>query len=180
MRPPLTGLRRFTYSLLPLALLVPLAGCGNADAGEGAEESPSATVTLTGPLAADGGFDMDCNIYSDRGLQLTFASGGQEKEETAGEHGRDLQIQVRINDYVGAGEYPVGIVINVVEHGAHGFKRWNGWATANIQRRMSIERGIRKQSEVSGSFEGTYQGQGGGHGTISGTFRNCAMRELIP
>lgn len=174
MRP--SSLTRFTYSALALFLLVPLAGCGgNADAGD---PEPSARLTLTGPLAADGGFNMDCNIYSDRGLQLTFASGGQEEEETAGEHGRDLQIQIRINDYIGPGEYPVGIVIN--EHGDHGFERWNGSAMANVQRRMSSPRGIRQQSEVSGSFEGTYQGQQGGHGTIRGTFQNCAMRELIP
>ncbi len=178
MRP--SSLTRFTYSLLALALLVPLAGCGgNADAGEEAPE-PSSRLTITGPLAADGGFDMDCNIYSDRGLQLTFASGGEEAAEPAKEHGRDLQIQLRVNDYVGAGEYPVGVVINVVEHGGHGFKRWNGWATANIQRRLASPGGLRQQSEVSGSFEGTYQGQQGGHGTIRGTFQNCAMRELIP
>lgn len=176
MRP--SSLTRFTYSALALALLVPLAGCGNADAGDGAPESPSASLNVTGPLAANGEFNMDCNIYSDRGLQLTFASGGQEEEETAGEHGRDLQIQVRINDYIGAGEYPVGIVIN--EHGEHDFQRWNGSATASVQRRISPRRGIRQQSLVSGSFEGTYQGQGGGQGTIRGTFRNCIMRELIP
>lgn len=173
---PLTILRRFTYTALPLVLLVPLAGCGgNADAGHA---EPTAHLTLTGPLQADGVFNMDCNTYSDRGLQVTFALGGQEEEETAGEHGRDLQIQVRINDYVGAGEYPVGIVIN--EHGEHDFRRWNGSATANIQRRTASSGGIQRHSAVSGSFEGTYQGQGGGHGTIRGTFQDCATRELIP
>ena len=178
MRP--SSLMRFTYSVLALALLVPLAGCGGeADAGEGTPE-PSSRLTLTGPLAADGGFDLDCNIYSDRGLQLTFASGGQEEEADAKEHGRDLQIQLRVNDYMGRGEYPVGIVINVVEHGAHGFTRWNGSARANIQSGMLSRRGIQQQAQVSGSFEGIYQGQQGGHGPIRGTFQNCIMRELIP
>jgi hypothetical protein len=175
MRPP--SLTRFTYSLLALALLVPLAGCGgNADAGD-AEPEPSARLTLTGPLQADSGFNVDCNIYSDRGLQVTFATGGQEEEETAGEHGRDLQIQMRINDYMGAGEYPVAIVVN--EHGDHGFIRWNGSAVASVQRRTAGS-GIQRHSAVSGSFEGTYQGRQGGHGTIRGTFQGCATRELIP
>lgn len=167
MRP----LRRFTCAALPFVLLVPLAGCGgNADAGDA---EPSARLTLTGPLQADGGFNLDCNTYSDRGLQVTFAS-----EETAGEHGGGLQIQIRVNDYVGAGEYPVGIVIN--EHEEHGVKRWNGSAMASIQRRTASRGGIQRHSEVSGSFEGTYQGQAGGHGTIRGTFQSCATRELIP
>ena len=164
---------------MTLALLVPLAGCGgNADAGAGDPE-PSSRLTLTGPLQADGGFNMDCNTYSDRGLQVTFASGVQEQEETAGEHGREIQIQIRINDYIGPGEYPVGIVIN--EHGEHGLeRRWNGSAMANIQSRVASQGGIRRQSVVSGSFEGTYQGQQGGQGTIRGTFQACPMRELIP
>jgi len=177
MRP--SSLTRFTYSALALALLVPLAGCGGADANAEADAAPSARLTLTGPLQADGGFTMDCNIYSDRGLQATFAQGDRHEEEvTAGHSAPDLQIQVRINDYMGPGEYPVGVVIN--EHGEHGLeKRWNGVATANIQSRMASRRGIRQQSEVSGSFEGTYQGPEG-EGTIRGTFQNCATRELIP
>jgi hypothetical protein len=172
---PLDVLRRFTYISLSLALFVPLAACGgDADAGTGDAVKASARLTLTGSLQADGEFAVDCGVYSDRGLQFTFAPPMH-----GGEHGGELQIQVRINDYIGAGEYPVGIVIN--EHEGHGhLKRWNGVATASIQSRVSRTRGIREQSEASGSFEGTYEGQGGGHGTIRGTFQGCALRDLIP
>ncbi|HEX6902401.1 MAG TPA: hypothetical protein VF789_21965 [Thermoanaerobaculia bacterium] len=168
-------LRRFTYISLALTLFAPLAGCGGeADAGADEHTKPSAHLTLTGSLQADGEFVVDCGIYSDRGLQLTFAPPMH-----GGEHGGELQIQVRINDYIGAGQYPVGIVIN--EHEGHGhLKRWNGVATANIQSRVARTRSIREQSEVSGSFEGTYEGQGGQQGTIRGTFQSCASRELIP
>lgn len=168
-------LRRFTYISLSLVLFAPLAGCGGeADAGTGDPTKPSAHLTLTGSRQADGEFVVDCGIYSDRGLQFTFAPPMH-----GGEHGGELQVQVRINDYIGSGEYPVGIVIN--EHEGHGhLKRWNGVATANIQRRVSRTRNIREQAEASGSFEGTYEGQGGEHGTIRGTFQGCSLRELIP
>lgn len=168
-------LRRFTYISLSLTLFVPLAGCGgDADAGTGDAVKPSAHLTLTGSLQADGEFAVDCGIYSDRGLQVTFAPPMH-----GGEHGGELQIQVRMNDYSGPGDYPAGIVIN--KHEGHGhLERWNGVATANIRSRMARTRGIREQSEVSGDFEGTYQDQRGGHGTIRGTFQGCASRELIP
>ncbi len=172
---PLDVLRRFTYISLSLTLFVPLAGCGGeADAGIGDAVKPSAHLTLTGSLQADGDFVADCGIYSDRGLQVTFAPPMH-----GGDHGGELQVQVRVNDYIGPGDYPVGIVIN--EHEGHGhLKRWNGAATANIQSRVSRTRSIQQQSEVSGTFEGTYEGQGGKHGTIRGTFQGCASRELIP
>lgn len=168
-------LRRFTYiSSLSLILFVPLAGCGGeADAGTGDAVKPSAHLILTGSLQADGEFAADCGIYSDRGLQITFAPPTH-----GGEHGGELQIQVRINDYVGSGEYPVGIVIN--EQEGHHVTRWNAVATANIKSEVSRTRGIQERSEVSGSFEGTYEGQGRGQGTIRGTFQNCSSRELIP
>ena len=179
MRSPLTGLRRLMYSLLALVLFLPLAGCGGDVDANAEEVEASSRLTLTGPLQTDGGFTLDCNIYSDRGLQVTFAQGDRhEEEETAGHNAPDLQIQVRVNDFMGSGEYPVGLVIN--KHGEHGLEsRWNGVATANIQSRVS-DSGIQRHSVVSGTFEGTYGGQQGGQGTIRGTFQSCATRELIP
>jgi hypothetical protein len=175
MRP--SSLTRFAYSALALALLVPLAGCGGADAD--ADANPSARLTLTGPLQADGGFMLDCNIYSDRGLQMTFAQGDRHEEgEAAGGKAHDLQIQVRVNDYMGSGEYPVGLVIN--EYGEHGLEHtWNGVATASIRSRLAGG-GIQQRSAVGGTFEGTYGGRQGGQGTIRGTFQSCATPELIP
>lgn len=172
-----SSLKRFTYSALALALLVPLAGCGG---DVEADAEPAANLTLTGPLHADGAFQLDCNIYSDRGLQVTFAQEETHAgEAAAGGHATTLQIQVRVNDYMGPGEYPVGLVINELgEHGVEG--RWNGVAIASITSKVASTGGIQRHSLVGGSFEGSYEGQQGKQGTIHGNFQSCATRELIP
>lgn len=175
MRPSLF-LRRLGVAALPLALLIPLAGCGEPADADAAGVAPTATVTLTGPAKAPKEVALDCGVYSDRGLQLTLA----DTYHGAREEGHDdpqVQIQLRANDYVSAGEYQVGVVI--YEHGGHGPQRkWTGSARANIQNQRRTE-GLREFSGLSGSFEGTYEGPGG-QGTIRGTFQGCTPPELVP
>lgn len=187
---PQRFLHRFPWAFVLLLLLFPLAGCGGGpdegsqakQGGSGGEEAerPEAPpdqnqgggrrgakghVKLAGALTFDGDAAMGCDVFSDKGLEVTLDQTGT----------RAPQVQVRIADYAGAGEYPATVVIR--EHPESGpVREWNGSAKVQIQSR---EVGRRKRTALSGTFNGNYQGEGG-QGTVSGNFRRCVLKDLAP
>jgi hypothetical protein len=122
-------------------------------------------VTLAGALTFDGDAAMGCDVFSGKGLEVTLDQTGT----------RAPQVQMRIADYAGAGEYPATIVIR--EHPESGpVREWNGSGKVQIQSR---DLGRRKRTALSGTFNGNYQGEGG-QGTVSGNFRRCMLKDLAP
>ena len=181
-------LQRFPWVLVLLSLLLPLAGCGGGpDEGNQAKqgggdstERPAAPpdqnqgggkrgakghVTLAGALTFDGDTAMACDAPSGKGLEISLDPAGADAP----------QVQVRIADYKEAGEYPATVVIH--EHPGSGSGReWNGSVKVQVQSRQG---GRKKRTALSGTFDGTYQGEGG-QGTVSGSFRRCVMKEMAP
>ncbi|HEV2854560.1 MAG TPA: hypothetical protein VHC97_17325 [Thermoanaerobaculia bacterium] len=187
-------LQRFPWAFALLLLLLPalggVIGCGGGpdegsqakQGGSGGEEAerPEAPadqnqgggrrgakghVTLTGALTFDGDTAMGCDVFSDKGLEVSMDQTGT----------RAPQVQVRIADYAGAGEYPATVVIR--EHPESGpVHEWNGSAKVQVQSRQA---GRKKRTALSGTFNGTYTGEGG-QGTVAGSFRRCMLKDLVP
>jgi len=182
-------LQRFPWVLVLLSLLLPLAGCGGGpdegnqakQGGGGETERPAAPpdqnqggggrrgakghVTLAGALTFDGDTAMSCDMSSDKGLEVSLDPAGAQAP----------QVQVRIANYTAAGEYPATVVIR--EHPEGGpVREWNGSAKVQVQSR---EGGRRKRTALSGTFNGTYQGEGG-QGTVTGNFRRCVLKDQAP
>lgn len=174
-------------SMLLLSLLLPLAGCGGgaeqaadhqgADSterpaappdqnqGDGGRRAAKAHVTLTGPLTFDADVALGCGVLAEKGLEFTFDQTGT----------RAPQVQVRVGDYAGEGEYPATVVIR--EHPESGpVREWNGVAQINIQSRAGGR--AKKRTVFNGNFNGTYAGEGG-KGTVAGSFRRCSLKELL-
>jgi hypothetical protein len=181
--------------LLPvlLLLLLPAFGCGGGEEttqqpsgapAQGAAGGPSEAppdqgqgggkhggkggakghVTLAGASSFDGDATMSCGAFSGKGLEITLAPA------------QAPQVQVRIADFAGAGEYPATIVVS--EHPENGAAHeWNGSGKVQVQSR---EGGRRKRTALSGTFNGNYQGEGGQQGTVSGSFRRCVLKETAP
>lgn len=187
-------LQRFPWVFVLLSLLLSAAGvigCGGGpdegsqakQGGSGGEEAerPAAPpdqnqggggrrgakghVTLAGALTFDGDAALGCDVFSDKGLEISMDQTGT----------RAPQVQVRIADYAGAGEYPATVVIR--EHPESGpVREWNGSAKVQVQSRQV---GRRKRTALNGTFNGTYTGEGG-QGTVTGNFRRCMLKDLAP
>ena len=186
---------RTASSLVPflfLSLLLPLAGCGggsestggtadNSQQGTEATQRPAAPpgqnqggkgrrgakghVALTGALTFDGDVAVGCDVFPDKGLQFTLDQADA----------RAPQVQVRVVDFAGDGEYPATVVIK--EHPESGpVREWNGAAKVNVQSRQVGK--AKKRTVFGGSFNGTYEGEGG-KGTVAGEFRRCSMKEML-
>ncbi|HKI00361.1 MAG TPA: hypothetical protein VKK31_00130 [Thermoanaerobaculia bacterium] len=176
-------------SILLLSLILPLAGCGggadqqagnqqgdaNAErpaapagqnqGGGGGRRGPKAHVTLTGPLTFDADVAVGCDVFTDKGLQFTLDQS----------EARAPQVEVRIGDFHGDGEYPGTVVVR--EHPESGpVREWNGVAKINVESRQVGK--AKKRTVFNGTFNGSYDGEGG-KGTVAGNFRRCSMKEML-
>jgi hypothetical protein len=190
MNRPRTASRLVPFLLL--SLLFPLAGCGggseptggtadSSQQGTDATQRPAAPagqnqggkgkrgakahVALTGALTFDADVAVGCDVFSDKGLQFTLDQA----------EARAPQVQVRVVDFAGDGEYPATIVIK--EHPESGpVREWNGAGKVTVQSRQVGK--AKKRTVFGGNFNGTYEGEGG-KGTVIGEFRRCSMKEML-
>lgn len=184
MNRPHTTFYRFSFIPVLLLLLLPLAACGGGpDQGEqgeqvqdtetpappapgqpqgGGRRGPKGRITLTGALKFDGDTPLDCG-KAGQGLELVYNRN----------NGEASQVSLQIPTYSAAGDYPATVLIR---EGGSG-REWNGTAQIDIQtREMGGKKGGGKRTALSGTFNGTYKGQGG-EGTLAGNFRRCVLRD---
>jgi predicted small lipoprotein YifL len=183
---PRTVFRHLSLGVPSLALLLSLAACGQrADKAEPAAssaESPDQTpqqgqgrrheatahLTLAGALTLDADVPVGCAVLpgtgADQGLEFTL-----------GQTGAGPQVQLRISSFGANGETPAGVAIHD-QAGSGPAHDWNGTAKVQLHSRAAPG-GARKRTVFNGTFDGTYQGQGG-TGTLKGSFRHCIVRDL--
>jgi hypothetical protein len=179
---PRTFFRHFSLPALSLLLLFPLAGCGsgpdketkasqdeNAQApAEGGDQKqgggrrhggPKAHLTLAGAVAFDGDVATGCDLAADKNLEVNFSQEGAP------------QVQMRLPAFSADGEYTAAVVVKETSGTA---REWNG--TAKVQVKSREMGGGKKRTAYNGTFDGTYQGQGG-TGTLNGNFRRCILKD---
>lgn len=164
-----------------LLLLLPLVACGGGpDKGDQAQQDtetpappapgqpegggrrgPKGHITLTGTLKFDGDTPLDCGATG-QGLELVYNRNG----------GEASQVELRIPTYSAPGKYPATVLIR---EGGSG-RQWNGAAQIDIQSRDMGKKAGGKRTALSGTFDGSYKGDGG-EGTLAGNFRRCVLRE---
>lgn len=159
-------------SVLLLVGLVTLTGCESEveDATTPAEAAEETTGTghlrLTGGQTVDGQYTVGCELTPDKGLVFTMTQLGTNPGP---------QVEVRIGDYQVEGSYQGLMVVRaattqdqpLVSNGA-----------ARIEVRANQETGLGGTTELSGSFEGTYQGAAG-QGTATGHIERCILSTLV-
>ena len=181
---PRTVFRHCSLPALSLLLLLPLAGCGSgADKEtkaaqdetaqaptEGADQKqgggggrrhggPKAHLTLAGAMTFDGNVATGCDLAADKNLEVTFSQEGAP------------QVQMRLPAFTADGQYTAAVVVKETSGAA---REWNGTAKVDVKSREMG--GGKKRTAYNGTFEGTYQGQGG-TGTLNGNFRRCILKE---
>ena len=181
---PRTVVRHCSLPALSLLLLLPLAGCGSgADKetkasqddtaaqapAEGAGQrqgggggrrhgGPKAHLTLAGATTFDGDVAAGCDLAADKNLEVTFSQEGAP------------QVRMRLPAFAADGQYTAAVVVKETSGAA---REWNGTAKVDVKSR---EMGGGKRTAYNGTFDGTYQGQGG-TGTLNGNFRRCFIKE---
>jgi hypothetical protein len=182
---PRTVFRHCSLPALSLLLLLPLAGCGSgADKetkaaqdetaqapAEGAGQKqggggggrrhggPKAHLTLAGATTFDGDVTAGCDLSADKNLEVNFSQEGAP------------QVQMRLPSFAADGEYTAAVVVKETSGAA---REWNGTAKVDVKSREIG--GGKKRTAYNGTFDGTYQGQGG-TGTLNGNFRRCFVKE---
>jgi hypothetical protein len=179
---PRTIFRHCSLPALSLLLLLPLAGCGSgADKetkapqdetaqapAEGADQKqgggrrhggPKAHLTLAGAMTFDGNVATSCDLSADKNLEVTFSQEGAP------------QVQMRLPSFAADGQYTATVVVKETSGAA---REWNGTAKVDVKSREMG--GGKKRTAYNGTFDGTYQGQGG-TGTLNGNFRRCILKE---
>ncbi len=178
-----TAFRHGSLTALSLLLLLPLAGCGSgadketkapqdetAQAPAGGEDQkpggggrrhggPKAHLTLAGAMTFDGDVATGCDLSADKNLEVTFSQEGAP------------QVQMRLPSFAADGEYTAAVVVKETSGAA---REWNGTAKVDVKSREMG--GGKKRTAYNGTFDGTYQGQGG-TGTLNGNFRRCILKE---
>lgn len=183
---PRTVFRHCSLTALSLLLLLPLAGCGSgadketkasqeetaqAQAQEAAPDQrqgggggrrhggPKAHLTLAGATTFDGDVAAGCDLAADKNLEVTFTQEGAP------------QVQMRLPSFAADGQYTAAVVVKETSGAA---REWNGTAKVDVKSREMG--GGKKRTFYNGTFDGTYQGQGG-TGTLNGNFRRCFIKE---
>jgi len=179
---PRTVFRHCSLPALSLLLLLPMAGCGSgadketkasqeetAQAPEAAPDQkqgggggrrhggPKAHLTLAGATTFDGDVAAGCDLAADKNLEVTFSQEGAP------------QVQMRLPAFTADGQYTAAVVVKETSGAA---REWNGTAKVDVKSR---ELGGKKRTAFNGTFDGTYQGQGG-TGTLNGNFRRCFIK----
>ena len=179
---PRTVFRHCSLPALSLLLLLPLAGCDsgadketNASQDETAQApaaapeqrqgggggrrhgGPKAHLTLAGATTFDGDVATGCDLSADKNLEVTFSQEGAP------------QVQMRLPSFAADGQYTAAVVVKETSGAA---REWNGTAKVDVKSR---EMGGGKRTAYNGTFDGTYQGQGG-TGTLNGNFRRCFIK----
>lgn len=176
-------LYRFSFVPALLLLLLPLVACGGGpDKGDqavqqegetpappapgqpegGGKRGPKGHIALTGALQFEGDTPLDCGTETGKGLELVYNRNG----------GEASQVQFQVPTFTAAGKYSAKVVIR---EGGSG-REWNGTAQMDIQSREMNRKAGGKRTALSGTFNGSYKGDGG-EGTLSGNFRRCVLRE---
>ena len=181
MNRPRAVFYRFSFVPVLLLLLLPVVACGGGpDKGEQAQDAetptppapgqpegggrrgPKGHITLAGTLQFDGDTPLDCATAAGKGLELVY-------NRNAGEAS---QVELHVPTFSAAGDYPAKVLIR---EGGSG-REWDGTAQIEIQSRDMGKKSGGKRTALSGTFNGTYKGDGG-EGTLSGNFRRCVLRE---
>lgn len=171
-------------ALLALLLLVVSAGCGGGKEGElaiepgserqerresgvgsgvSAPEGTSGQLQITGAHTASGAFDVGCDLFPDKGLQITFDRPGTETP----------QVVLRIDDYMAAGSYSSTVIVR--DHYSSGQDAPQSIGSGQVRITNDRASGPPEGSVLSGSFEGAYGGALGA-GKVSGTFQGCSTK----
>jgi hypothetical protein len=134
---------------------------------EAAEEAQGAGhLRLTGSQNVDAQYTVGCELTPDKGLVFTLTQLGTNPGP---------QVEVRIGDYHAAGSYQGPMVVRA-RTGQDQVVESNGTARIEVQARQDT--GVRGTTELSGSFEGAYQGAAG-QGNATGHIERCTYRNLV-
>jgi hypothetical protein len=180
MNRPRAAFHRFSFVPVLLLPLLPLVACGGGpDQGEQVQESetpappapgqpeedgrrgPKGHIKLTGTLQFDGETPLECETGA-QGLNLFYNRNS----------GEASQVQLQVPTFTAAGKYQATAILR---EGGSG-RTWNGTAEIEIQSRDMNRKANNKRTALSGTFNGSYKGDGG-EGTLSGDFRRCVLRE---
>jgi hypothetical protein len=163
---------RISHTLaVPLLAASLLASCGNdktarrpdpptKPAAPAAQDAAAPTaLTLTGPAAFQGPAPVQCVLSDQSGVQINFRTGDAETPAVA----------LRIDDYRGAGPYAAQVFVT-------GRSTAGGLVTSTGEAHVDMRQDIPQTGGpvvlLSGTLDGTYQGEAG-KGTVEGRFSAC-------